>query len=459
MNQPDFERAKEYALKRLEKELPPDLLYHNLEHTRDIVVPAVERLAAMEGIEGEALLLLRTAAYYHDLGFVEHREQHEETSVRIASKVLPQWGYSPDQLDVIERIILATRVPQRPNSLLERVMADADLDVLGGEKFWEINRALRAELAAFGETMTDEQWYQIQLDFMRQHQYFTEAARKSRGVKKNQYISEMESMLEDCKAATAMSLDTNETSELTAADRVALLRSVSIFSETPDDILNEVAGLLYPIEFVEGDTVIEKGDCGDCMYIIESGRVRVHDGEMTLNWLGVADVFGEMALLEEEPRVASVTATEGTRLLRLDQGPFYALMASRAEVASGIIRVLSRHLRARVRDMAQDFEYMQQMARITAAAVALEAGVYDPRSLDQVGQRTDELGQLARVFQRMANEVVAREQRLKQELQKLRIQIDEVKKEKEVAEIAESDYFKQLRKKVKHLRQDNKDKD
>ena len=73
MNQPDFERAKEYALKRLEKELPPDLLYHNLEHTRDIVVPAVERLAAMEGIEGEALLLLRTAAYYHDLGFVEHR--------------------------------------------------------------------------------------------------------------------------------------------------------------------------------------------------------------------------------------------------------------------------------------------------------------------------------------------------------------------------------------------------
>jgi DNA repair ATPase RecN len=102
--------------------------------------------------------------------------------------------------------------------------------------------------------------------------------------------------------------------------------------------------------------------------------------------------------------------------------------------------------------MAQDFLYIQQVGKITSAAAALEAGVYDPSILDEVCQRSDELGQLARVFQRMANEVKAREQRLKQELQELRIQIDEVKKAQQVAEITESEYFQQLQSKLKAMK-------
>ncbi len=239
---------------------------------------------------------------------------------------------------------------------------------------------------------------------------------------------------------------------LSTPEKAAILRSVSLFGETPDDVLMELAELLELVQFNAGEVVFHKGDCGDCMYIIMTGRVRVHDGEMTLNYLGTADVFGEMALLDAEPRAASVTVVEDTVLLRLNQEAFYRLMAKRAEVARGVIRVLNRRLRARMQDMAQDFQYMQQMARISAAAVALEAGRYDPRSLDEVSQRTDELGQLARVFQRMADEVVAREQRLKQQVQELRIQIDEVKKAREVAEITETEYFQQLQKRARELR-------
>ena len=130
---------------------------------------------------------------------------------------------------------------------------------------------------------------------------------------------------------------------------------------------------------------------------------------MTLNHLGPAEVFGEMALLDAAPRAASVTATEPTLLMRLEQARFYELMASHPEVARGVIRVLSQRLRGRLQDMAEDFLYMQQMARLTASAAALETGKYDPRSLDEVAERPDELGQLARVFRRMADEVVARE--------------------------------------------------
>jgi uncharacterized protein len=107
---PDFERARQYALERLERELAASLTYHSLAHTRDEVVPATERLAAMEGVTGEPLLLLRTAAYFHDLGFVERRSGHEVASAQIAEQVLPGFGYSLAQIQAIRGMILATEI-------------------------------------------------------------------------------------------------------------------------------------------------------------------------------------------------------------------------------------------------------------------------------------------------------------------------------------------------------------
>src|SRR5512139_1439143 len=104
----------------------------------------------------------------------------------------------------------------------------------------------------------------------------------------------------------------------------------------------------------------------------------------------------------------------------------------------------------RLRD--QEVEYLQQVARVTAAAAAVEAGQFTLASLDEVAARPDALGQLGRVFQGMAREVYAREQSLKQQVQELRIQIDESKKARDVAEITETDYFRQLRSNVSNLR-------
>lgn len=113
---------------------------------------------------------------------------------------------------------------------------------------------------------------------------------------------------------------------------------------------------------IRGTAVRVLAALGDCMYIIVDGEVRVHDGERTLNHLGEGDVFGEMALLDPEPRLASVTASTDTRMFRLDQEPFYELMDDRIEVARGIIRVLTRHLRARVRDVADLHGQVQELA-------------------------------------------------------------------------------------------------
>jgi len=131
-------------------------------------------------------------------------------------------------------------------------------------------------------------------------------------------------------------------------EKVLILKTVSIFTETPDEVLAELALYLEERDVAAGQMIFNKGEPGDSMYIIVSGKVRVHDGERTLNQLKDRDVFGEMALLDPAPRAASVTALEETRLLCLDHGPFYEAVNTRSEISRGVIKVLSRNLRSMV---------------------------------------------------------------------------------------------------------------
>jgi len=178
MNQHSYEQARQYALNRLEKELSPHLLYHGLAHTRDEVVPAAEMLAGMEGLHGEPLYLLCTAAWLHDIGFIEQSVNHEMISARIATEALPDFGFSAQEVEIVRDAIMATMLPQAPTTLLERIIADADLTILGRPDFMPRNGDLRDELAYFGKEFSDVEWYSGQLKFIETHAYFTESARE-----------------------------------------------------------------------------------------------------------------------------------------------------------------------------------------------------------------------------------------------------------------------------------------
>jgi DNA-binding response OmpR family regulator len=104
----------------------------------------------------------------------------------------------------------------------------------------------------------------------------------------------------------------------------------------------------------------------------------------------------------------------------------------------------------RLRD--QEVDYLRNVTRVTDAAAAVEAQTFDFQSLTDVAARPDALGQLARVFSRMADEVYAREQKLKQQVQRLRIELDEARQARQVAEITETDYFRELEAKAQDLR-------
>ena len=140
-------------------------------------------------------------------------------------------------------------------------------------------------------------------------------------------------------------------SGLSTAENTAILRKVRLFAEMPESILSELAQIFEEIKAVPGDVVFSKGDHGASMYIVASGRVRLHVGDRTLENLGENELIGETALIAPVERRFSVSVLEETRLLCLESGPLFGLFDEHAEVAQEIVQLLTRRLRARVREL------------------------------------------------------------------------------------------------------------
>lgn len=198
MRQPEYERAIAHAIAQLRNRLDPNLTYHDLWHTEHDLLPGVARLARISGVAEDDVQLLRVAAAFHDIGFIEisNGQEHEIVSARIAAQVLPEFGFSNRQIEQIMGMILATRLPQSPRNFLEEVLADADLDVLGREDFFQRNERLRQEMAYFGQKMTDVEWLFFQSSFLQQHAYFTAAAKSLRDEMKRAHIARVHRELE-----------------------------------------------------------------------------------------------------------------------------------------------------------------------------------------------------------------------------------------------------------------------
>lgn len=180
--------AKQYIINRMVQELSPKLYYHGLHHTFD-VVNAATSLAQVEGVEGKDLILLQTASYYHDAGFMEQYDHNEPFAVRIAEHVLPQFAYTANDIKIISAIIMTTNMQQAPQTLLEKIIRDADLDYLGRADFSVLSGLLRKEWDCFGKSYSDEEWNKLQVNFLEKHCYFTASAiRKNEAGKQLQLL-------------------------------------------------------------------------------------------------------------------------------------------------------------------------------------------------------------------------------------------------------------------------------
>jgi hypothetical protein len=187
----DFESAKEFIFDKLKRELKPTLYYHDISHTLD-VYQSTERIASLEKINGDDLILLKTAAMYHDSGMLKTYIGHEEASCGITHKYLPGFGYNESQILQVNKMIIATKLPQKASAHLEQIICDADLDYLGRDDFFMISHRLKLEwnLQGFNVTTLSE-WYKLQINFLGSHQFFTQAAKETRNAGKLKNLNEI----------------------------------------------------------------------------------------------------------------------------------------------------------------------------------------------------------------------------------------------------------------------------
>ena len=128
-------------------------------------------------------------------------------------------------------------------------------------------------------------------------------------------------------------------------EKTIFMKGVDLFRDIPGEEVSHVAQIAEEIEYDSEQTIFEEGDVGDSMFIIIDGAVRIHKGDKELAVLSKGKFVGEMALLDQEPRSASVTSIEETTLLEINGEDFYDLMASRMEIMQGIVKILTQRLR------------------------------------------------------------------------------------------------------------------
>lgn len=191
----DFEGAKNYILNALKHDLKPDLYYHDIGHTCDVLNSA-QRIARLENVSESEAVLLKTAALYHDSGMLRAYTDHEEEACQIVAEVLPGFGYTKEQIGRICKMIMTTKLPQSASQKLEMIICDADLDYLGREDFFMISHRLKFEWNIQGVNVTTlKQWYELQVRFLENHTYFTKAAIETRNEGKQKNLEQIKALL------------------------------------------------------------------------------------------------------------------------------------------------------------------------------------------------------------------------------------------------------------------------
>ena len=191
----DYRAAKKLILTKLRNELSEQLSYHGLHHTLDVHKMASE-ICESEGIKGHRLVLVKTAALFHDAGFVKNKHAgHEAEGCKMTKEILPKFGYNAEDIDIICGMIMATKIPQSPTNLLEEILCDADLDYLGRKDFVQIGNSLFEELQAYHILQDEQSWNRLQVGFLSAHKFYTATNRSLREPVKLRYLKDLKELV------------------------------------------------------------------------------------------------------------------------------------------------------------------------------------------------------------------------------------------------------------------------
>ena len=196
---PRLKIVDQYIRELFKDELPAGIKYHDAEHTLHPtrgVVAVANRIALAEKISEHDRELLIAAAYFHDTGYIREYDKNEPIAARMAGRILRLIGYKPAEIKKVQKMILATDLACKPQSLVEKILCDADLDHLGRNDFFKRDGKLRKGRGERGIDVSDiAKWYRGTLNLITNHKYYTASQKKLREEKKKQNIRQLKEKL------------------------------------------------------------------------------------------------------------------------------------------------------------------------------------------------------------------------------------------------------------------------
>lgn len=182
-----LQQMKLFVVDLLKEKLSPFYYYHNYGHTLYVFDKVIE-IGQQEDCTEKEIDLLSAAALWHDAGFINTYNNHEKAGCQLAQQYLPAYGYDATDINTICGMIMVTKMPQHPQTKLETIIADADLEYLGTYTVEEKAANLFRELQHINPSLTKAQWHKTQVGFLQKHQYFTHFCKENREPVKREYL-------------------------------------------------------------------------------------------------------------------------------------------------------------------------------------------------------------------------------------------------------------------------------
>jgi len=229
------------------------------------------------------------------------------------------------------------------------------------------------------------------------------------------------------------------------------LQKTELFANVDETTLASLASNMTRRTFEPGSVLFRAGEVGDAMYIIMSGRVRiftVNDGnELTLRHYNASEIFGEFSLLDNKPRSASAAAVSALDVVILRRNDFLDFLTARPQVSLAMMRSLSQRARYTTTYVEEIIQWAKRLA----------SGQYDEviKEISDAGSEADahsEIPDLVVAFLQMARNVQQREEKLKQEIVRMRVKIDQKERATRVNEITSTDFFSNLKVQARKMR-------
>lgn len=245
-----YKKAGEYVTGLFERVPNPNLVYHNLEHTKTVVDRA-EEIAQHYHLNEKDMMILGVAAWFHDTGHLfTGAAQHEEKSVELMKEFIVNFGTDPELINEIERAILSTKMPRHPSNLLQQILCDADTYHFGTKEFKETNKLVRKEYILREAKIDKQEWNKRTISMLQSHQYYTTYCLDLLEEQKQLNMKKLKKKIEDLSDEEDDLLVIKNTNNLTTKGIQTMLRLTSENHLKLSDMADNKANILISVNAI-----------------------------------------------------------------------------------------------------------------------------------------------------------------------------------------------------------------